>query len=83
MPNKLEEQLQKAQDGDANGARFLEALIDARGLYRVYLAALAEQIEPDVSLDDLADDLLPTWRVLLATPQQRARAFLVTIKTVS
>ena len=36
-------------------------------------------VEPDVTIDDLTDELMPVWRVVAATPEQHARAFAVVV----
>lgn len=55
---------------------WLEDEVERRGLQHAYINALIIVVEPDVSIDDLSDALMPVWRLLRAAPGRRAQAFL-------
>jgi hypothetical protein len=66
--------------GSCDAARELENEIEWRGLWKQYIFALIEVMEPGVSVDDLVDAWRPMWLLLRATPEQRARAFLEAVR---
>lgn len=58
-------------------ARWLEDVIEARGLQRQYMNILANVIDAMPF-----DDVLFQWTLIRATPEQRAQAFIAAINAV-
>ena len=66
---------------DMNAVREMIEEIERRKLQRAYMVALMNAVEPNVTIADLSDVLMPMWRLLNATPAQHARAFIASTQS--
>jgi hypothetical protein len=86
----VQDNVLRAQDGDVNAANALEEHIEQQGLESKYISALLVEIDPDAGTWDIIDDSDQgggwlnrafLFKLIRATPEQKARAFREATKT--